>query len=343
MSSYVSVAKAIEEIEHWLRLECFLHDPMKNALLQVLHNKLNDPSYQGIPENPAALYQFFANNRRKLSQLASKKILKKDQYDLLLPPGGNQTFSSEFDVTLIALLIQNFNNLPPPQNGWNNKNPPLTDTSLAAFVIRAREWRNFLNHIAAKAIDVILFQQKWQDGCDIIQGLGYQYNTADLKKMSLDPKHRLVVKSLKSSLAKLKSNHRSLSGEVDTIRNTVSAAANEVSDHDQKIDDLEQKVAEIIKNNETQDKDRDTEIANLQNEVTTSKEDFEERLSDLQENFNEMANQIENISRAVELHNSLNMTLSISGIKDHTPFLMSSQAFEIIHKGLSSLKLKSCI
>ena len=177
MSSYVSVANAIKEIEHWLRLTCLLQDPIKNALLQVLHNKLKDPSYQGIPENPAALYQFFSNNQNTLNQLVRKKLLKKDQLDLLLPSTGNQTFSSQFDVTLIVLLIQNFTNLPPPQKGWKNKYPPPTDTSLAAFVIRAREWRNFINHVNAKSINLALFQQKWQEGCDIINGLKYQYNT----------------------------------------------------------------------------------------------------------------------------------------------------------------------
>eukprot|EP00111_Clytia_hemisphaerica_P020005 TCONS_00058987-protein len=310
MSSYVSVANTIKEFEYWLRLTCFLHDPTKNALLQVLHNKSNDPSYQGIPDNPASLYQFFSNNQNTLNQLVKKKLLKKDQLDLLLPPGGNQTFSSEFDVTLIAFLIQNFTTLPPPKKGWKTKNPPPTDTSLAAFVIRAREWRNFINHIDAKTIDLLLFQKKWQEGCDIINGLHYQYNTKFLETMPLDPKHHHVLKALNSCLAKLKSSQKVLSNDLQDLQDEVSDIQNDITDIQSAISDVkndqaatEKKIVKIETNMESQDQS-----------ITNMKGDIE----DMNEKFDEMASQIESISAAVELHDSLNpKETAHSGNKDY--------------------------
>ncbi|XP_066934495.1 uncharacterized protein [Clytia hemisphaerica] len=302
MSSYVSVANAIKEFEHWLRLTCFLHDPIKNALLQVLHNKLKDPSYQGIPDNPVALYQFFLNNKNTLNQLVKKKLLKKEQLDLLLPQGGNQTFSSEFDVTLITLLIQYFTTLQP-KKGWKTKNPSLTDTSLAAFVIRAREWRNFINHIDAKIIDLLLFQQKWQEGCDIVNGLHYQYNTKFLETMPLDPKHHLVLKALKSCLEKLKSNQKALSKGIQTLQSDVKDVQNEVSSIK---NDISTKVTEIETNIESQDQS----ITDINNDIAHTKDEIDGR-------FDEIASQIETISQAVELHNTLNPKKSNSGKVDY--------------------------
>ena len=289
MSSYVSVQNAIKEIEHWLRLTCFLHDPMKNALLQVLHNKLNDPSYQGIPENPVALYQFFSNNRNTLHDLVKKKLLRKDQLELLLPPGGNQTFSSDFDVTLITLIIQYFTNLSPPKKGWKTKNPPSTDLSIAAFVIRAREWRNFINHVDAKTIDLLLFQQKWQEGCDIINGLKYQYNTKFLETMPLDPKHDLVLKSLKWCLAVQSNDIQDLQCDVNDLRSDITTIQCEISS----------RAAEI----EADIKSHDQSITDMKDEI-----------AEVNENFEEMVNQIQNISQAVELHNNLNPTTADSGM-----------------------------
>ncbi|XP_066917682.1 uncharacterized protein [Clytia hemisphaerica] len=301
MSSYVSVANAIKEFEHWLRLTCFLHDPIKNALLQVLHNKLKDPSYQGIPDNPVALYQFFLNNKNTLNQLVKKKLLKKEQLDLLLPQGGNQTFSSEFDVTLIAFLIQDFTTLPPPKKGWKTKNPPPTDTSLAAFVIRAREWRNFINHIDAKTIDLLLFQKKWQEGCDIINGLRYQYNTKFLETMPLDPKHDSVLKGLKSCMAKFKSSQKGLSTGIQDLQNDVSDIQNNCANIQKDVTNIKHENAEFSKDL----KESQKKVTEIENTVKSQDQSITDINNDIDGRFDEFASQIESISQAVELHNTL--------------------------------------
>ena len=73
MSDYKSVADAIKEIEYWLRLATFEHEPLKNALLQVLHNKNNDPSYTGLPEDPSALYQELLTKERRIKDLFKRR------------------------------------------------------------------------------------------------------------------------------------------------------------------------------------------------------------------------------------------------------------------------------
>ena len=221
MSTNKSVADTINEIEYWLRLTTFLHEPLKYSLLRVLHNTANDPSYDGLPQNPYQLYQELQNNHgNKIKKLKKKGILKQDQIDLIFPPNDNTTNSSKFDITLICILIRNCcNRLPPPLNGWDDNNPPAHDTSIAANVIRARKWRNYVHHTEPKDIDQQTFDSKWLEGTKIIHHLGYHYDTNQLKLITLDPKHELVLKSLNSYIAQLTRNQNVLENKVLNLEN----------------------------------------------------------------------------------------------------------------------------
>ena len=225
MSTYRSVADTIKEIEYWLRLATFLYGPLKGSLLQILHNTAGDTSYDGLLQDPHQLYQEIQNNHRnKIDRLQRRNILKQDQIDLIFPPNDNKTDSSKFDITLICILIRNYcNRLPPPLNGWNDKNPPDHDTTIAANVIRAREWRNYVHHTEPEDIvDQQTFNNKWLEGTQIIHGLGYRHDTNQLKTISLDPKHELVLKSLNSYIAQLTQKQNTLENKVSNIENKVA-------------------------------------------------------------------------------------------------------------------------
>ena len=194
-----SIAQVITDIQFWLRLATFLHEPLKLFLIWILHNLGNDPSYKGLPQNPQLLFQELSTpaNQKKINKLKAKNVLQQDQIDLLLPPNGNATDSSTFDITLLCIVIRNFTNIPAPLNGWNDKNPPAHDLSIAAFVIRAREWRNFVHHTDPDTITQAILNQKWQEGEQIINNFGFTFLTTQLKAQSLDPCHDTVLKSLK--------------------------------------------------------------------------------------------------------------------------------------------------
>ncbi|XP_066931512.1 uncharacterized protein [Clytia hemisphaerica] len=197
MSTYKSIEDAIKEIEYWLRLATLLHEPMKESLLNILHNHYNRTDYVGLPSDPTLLNAELRKNINKIKQLQSKKILKKDQVEVLLPTGSNQTDSSTFDVTLIILLIISFTTLPPPINGWN-KFPSPTDTSIAAFVLRARAWRNEFMHDDPKSITLSDFNKRWTEGVNIIRGLKLvTYDTNRLKIANLNARNRTVLRCLK--------------------------------------------------------------------------------------------------------------------------------------------------
>ena len=129
--------------EHRRSIKCYIavcyH--LKEALLDVVH----DQQYGGIPRDPTALYQFFnqPNNIQKINKLR-KKILKQDQYDLLLP-NDQKTCSKKWDITLICLVIINFTSVPKPTKGWK-ATPDPADSAIGGVVLIGRQLRNGFNH-----------------------------------------------------------------------------------------------------------------------------------------------------------------------------------------------------
>ena len=91
-----TIKNLIKEIEFWLHLAILLHGPMKENFLCVLHNKKNDPTYQGLPEDPAELFKELSTTHRKtLNKLVREKVLNKN--DLKIRP--TQVTSITFDIS----------------------------------------------------------------------------------------------------------------------------------------------------------------------------------------------------------------------------------------------------
>ena len=287
MSTYKSISQVIKEIEYWLRLAIVLHGPLKQNLLCVLHNKNNDPSYKGLPEDPSELYKELSTTHKSvINKLVNAKVLKKDQLEILLPTiGDNKTYSEGFDVTLLVVLIINCTTLPPPQDGWY-KTPPDSDTGVAANVVRGREWRNFLNHIDANAIDEAAFNLKWTKGIAIIQGLGGSVkDITSLKTISLDPKHELVIKLLmdfnQQEIMKLRS-------KVDELENTMSIASKQIDENSEKIEENKAEISTRF--------DQQNELMVADNDVIHNKID---------ENARQAGQEIEQIYQRFDQQNEL--------------------------------------
>ena len=91
--------------KNWAKCGLAAEIHLRNNLLEILHNKTNDPSYDGLPEDPKDLYIFFQNNI--ISNKKKKKFFP-DQLDIILPQQGDQVDSKECDITLITGLIKEF-------------------------------------------------------------------------------------------------------------------------------------------------------------------------------------------------------------------------------------------
>ena len=163
-------SKIISNNKEWTKCIFALTIHGKEALLSILH----DPAYQGLPVDEKLLYRFFVTNKKTLDNLRNRGILKKDQYELLLPPGKHETSSKRFDITLLVLLIRNFVKIPQPKGGWKIKKPEAGDTSIACFVIWIRELRNEILHATHDDfLDPLKFNTFWLDIRRALVGVKY--------------------------------------------------------------------------------------------------------------------------------------------------------------------------
>ena len=133
------VTQVIPMIEYWIRLAILLMGPLLEASLQILHNKNKDATYTGLPEDPSNPNNDLSKHEKKL-----KSVLKKDQMEIILPTNGDKkTYSNQFDVTVIVILIINYTNLPTPIGGWKQKDSQTADKGIIATSLHGRNWRNF--------------------------------------------------------------------------------------------------------------------------------------------------------------------------------------------------------
>ena len=89
--------------------------------------------HQYYSTDPSKLYQQLSLHHTKFSNLLKKKTIYQDQYDLLFP-SNCLTDSSQFDITLLTLLLEKVCGLAPPQPGWRRM-PLPQDQSDSAHVV----------------------------------------------------------------------------------------------------------------------------------------------------------------------------------------------------------------
>ena len=127
--------------------------------------------FDSIPP-PDTLQTFFNKHYVTLQGLQRRRILNTKQWELLFPPTGAPPNSSNFDITLLFVLLRNVCGLYPPATGWDTK-PPEADKSREANLARIKWFRNELyGHVTSTGIDVHLFNKYWTELSDTLVQLG---------------------------------------------------------------------------------------------------------------------------------------------------------------------------
>lgn len=146
----------------------------EEALLDILHNT----QFGGLPRDPKQLYKEIKTREQVLRTV---KVIRKDQWLKLLPPKRQETFSKQFDITLLANLIINCcTQLPKPLNGtWDPANLRQNDQSVSANVLRIRTLRNKIVHNGA-VLSGVEFSKLKNETKHVILGLGYRKPFHDL-------------------------------------------------------------------------------------------------------------------------------------------------------------------
>ena len=82
---------------------------------------------------PANLQSVLAANKATLQSLRKRKVINATQWGKLYPVIPSSVSSSDFDTTLLMILLRNLCGLPSPAAGWDTL-PTATDVSLEADI-----------------------------------------------------------------------------------------------------------------------------------------------------------------------------------------------------------------
>uniref|UniRef100_A0A7M5VD81 NB-ARC domain-containing protein n=1 Tax=Clytia hemisphaerica TaxID=252671 RepID=A0A7M5VD81_9CNID len=120
----------------------FKQQLLREKSTTCLHNLF----HQKFSRNPVTLYQELSQTKHKkeLDKLKKKGVLKNDQYDQVFPQ-SQQTDSTQFDITLLFLLIRTLCGHKVPSNGWD-KEPDVNDIDDIANALRLKLERNRMQH-----------------------------------------------------------------------------------------------------------------------------------------------------------------------------------------------------
>ena len=233
-----STREVVEKSDYWIRANLALEFFVKEALIRVLHNLNNDPSYSGLPRDPVELYKHMSRCRNS----SNYKHLEPHQWDLLCPTSGNESDSKEWDITLLVCVIRNELTLPKPTRRISRARKLECIEHIKHikhFANRARKIRNLLKHRSVKAISTE-FNVHWDELEEILIELKYQNMNEfyELKTESLD-KHngeiRKMVTSFKMDLDSLKkeaagntNKNELLEDKIFTLEQTLKTEVDEI-------------------------------------------------------------------------------------------------------------------
>ena len=103
------------------------------------------------------------------------------------------------------------------------------------------------HHPNPESIDRNKFTQIWSDAVNIIKAIGYTYNTKKLKKISLDPKHQLVLKSLYTFLGNLQQNQDKQENDVQQLQTQQGEDASTINQLKKQQDEISSVIDQLSK------------------------------------------------------------------------------------------------
>lgn len=222
-SRFTGFPAILKDSENWVRVALSTQHLLKPALLKVLHNDDNDPSYSGLPRDKKQLFIAVSNLKLKYTK-EFDKCLKGNQLAIVLPSdGSNESDSLCWDITIIHFFISKGTTLPPPYGGYKHPSLPPSKTCpktgavlqydvRSFYCLDAKQLRNEIFHSCDFNISDNKLQVLFQRIKNILKALNYHSLILnDLESGSLD-------RFFQSSVNVLKAKLQYLSGEVSNVQ-----------------------------------------------------------------------------------------------------------------------------
>ncbi|KAL9982815.1 hypothetical protein ACROYT_G004921 [Oculina patagonica] len=179
-----------------------------------------------------------------LTSLKTKRVLQLTQWGKLMSPTVSST---DFDITLLVVLLRNICGLSPPASTvWNN--PPLpTDLTEEADIVRIRILRNeVFAHTNGASVDDATFNSYWVSIKEPLIRLGgpsYHAIIDNLRTECMDPEKEQHYEEL---LKQWKENEEIVMEKLGEIEGKLDATEIKLQTMDKKLDILVHPVAHSV-------------------------------------------------------------------------------------------------
>ena len=205
---------------------------------------------------PANLNAVLSGHSPTLQNLKKKGILNNSQWNLLFPTPPAFPDSSNFDITLLVLLLRNICGLTTPAKGWNDL-PLATDTNVQDDIARIKFYRNNIFAHAPKAsLTDLDFSNYWTKIRDALVRLGVKVADIDqLKDTSVDLEAERCIKALgqwclhEQNIEEIKKLNKNVEGVKVDVTREVKRISDDVKGEAKKVygkaEEISEKVEEV--------------------------------------------------------------------------------------------------
>ena len=228
MASAALATSSNKETTNYARLCRLLVDVGTQALRDTLD----------VIHAPTTLHAVLAANEPFLQGLRSRRIINATQWGKLFPNIPSSVSSTDFDITLLMVLLRNFCRLRRPTKGWDTL-PSATDMSREADIARLKYFRNIVYaHAEQASVDDTTFNAYWQDiRAALVRLGGVRYRAAidNLKTKCMDPE---MEDHYKKVLSEWKKDDDNIKDELKEIGSEIRDVGTKMTDVIKKLDDL---------------------------------------------------------------------------------------------------------
>ncbi|XP_068747827.1 uncharacterized protein [Montipora capricornis] len=189
--------------------------------------------------HPETLEDVLKKKSSKLQRLKLRGVIFDDQWKKLFPDTGDPPNITQFDITLLHLLIREISNLPPPVTGWH-KLPPNSDASIEANIARIKYFRNELCHSHSTAITESEFENKWDKISLALEGILVYNQRQKILRLKNDPIDHDTSHTVEEHIKKWRRLQQLQQQENDEPSSCLPDAAPEVFGLSKEIDKVKQ-------------------------------------------------------------------------------------------------------
>ena len=228
MASAAPATSSNKETTNYARLCRLLVDVGTRALRDTLD----------VIHAPTNLQAVLTANKPTLQGLRSRRIINATQWGKLFPVIPSSVSSTDFDITLLMVLLRNFCCLSPPAKGWDRL-PAATDMSREADIARVKYFRNTVYaHAEQASVDDKTFKTYWQDIRDALVRLGGVRYRAAIDNLETECIDSEMEDHYKKVLSEWKKDEDNIKDELKEIGAEMRNVGTKMTDVIKKLDDL---------------------------------------------------------------------------------------------------------